>query len=64
MTISKLAGDAVFPYIEESQLQDCKLLMAMIDRTYLAFRDKALALYSHATCPCRACRARSTDGRA
>jgi hypothetical protein len=60
LTISKLEGDAVFAYIEESRLQDCKLLMDLIDRTYLAFRDKALALHSQATCPCRACRALPT----
>ncbi len=60
LTISKLEGDAVSAYIEESQLQDCKLLMELIDRIYLAFRDKALALYSQATCPCRACRALPT----
>lgn len=57
LTISKLEGDAVFAYIEESKLEDCKLLLDLIDQTYLAFRDKALALFSQATCPCRACRA-------
>ncbi|HEX5838760.1 MAG TPA: DUF2652 domain-containing protein [Anaerolineales bacterium] len=60
LTISKLEGDAVFAYIEESQLQDCKLLMELIDRTYQAFRDRALALHSQATCPCRACQALPT----
>ncbi|HSK67328.1 MAG TPA: DUF2652 domain-containing protein, partial [Anaerolineales bacterium] len=48
LTIAKLEGDAVFAYIEESRLQDCQLLMDMIDRTYLAFRDKAMALHSQA----------------
>src|SRR5512133_3304332 len=60
LTISKLEGDAVFAYIEESKLEDCKLLLDLIDQTYQAFRDKALSLYSHATCPCRACRALPT----
>jgi hypothetical protein len=55
LTISKLEGDAVFAYIEESKLEDCTLLLDLIDQTYLAFRDRALALYSQATCPCRAC---------
>ena len=57
LTIAKLEGDAVFAYVEDEKLEDCQLLMGLIDRTYLAFRDKALALHSQATCPCRACRA-------
>ena len=57
LTIAKLEGDAVFAYVEDEKLEDCQLLMELIDRTYLAFRDKALALHSQATCPCRACRA-------
>jgi hypothetical protein len=60
LTIAKLEGDAVFAYIEEGKLEDCKLLLELVDQTYLAFRDKALALYSQATCPCRACRALPT----
>jgi len=59
-TIAKLEGDAVFAYIEDEKLEDCKLLLGLIDQTYLAFRDKTLALYSQATCPCRACRALPT----
>jgi uncharacterized protein DUF2652 len=57
LIIAKLEGDAVFAYVEDENLEDCQLLMELIDRTYLAFRDKALALHSQATCPCRACRA-------
>jgi len=60
LTICQLEGDAVFAYIEESKLQEGKSLLELIDQTYLAFRDKALALYSQATCPCRACRALPT----
>lgn len=60
LTISKLEGDAVFAYVEESKLQDCKLLLELVDHTYLAFRDKALTLYDQATCPCRACKALPT----
>ena len=56
LNIAKLEGDAVFAYVEEDKLEDCKLLLALIDQTYLAFRDKALSLYSQATCPCMACR--------
>src|SRR5215210_6582717 len=60
LTITQLEGDAVFAYIEESKLQEASSLLVLIDHTYLAFRDKALALYSQATCPCRACRALPT----
>ena len=53
LTISKLEGDAVFAYIEESKLEEARSLLELIDQTYLAFRDKALALFEQATCPCR-----------
>ncbi len=60
LTISKLEGDAVFAYVEESKLEEAKSLLELIDQTYVAFRDKALTLYADATCPCRACRALPT----
>lgn len=60
LTISQLESDAVFAHIEESKIQEGKSLLELIDQTYLAFRDKALALYSQATCPCWACRALPT----
>lgn len=60
LTISKLEGDAVFAYVEESKLEEAQSLLELIDQTYVAFRDKALNLYAHATCPCRACRALRT----
>jgi hypothetical protein len=60
LTVGQLEGDAVFAYIEESKLEEAQSLLELIDRTYLAFREKALALYSQATCPCRACRALPT----
>jgi len=60
LTISKLEGDAVFAYVDEDNLEQAKSLLELVDSTYLAFRDKALALYAGATCPCRACRALPT----
>jgi hypothetical protein len=60
LTISQLEGDAVFAYLEENKIQEGETLLELIDQTYLAFRDKALALYSQATCPCRACQALPT----
>jgi sulfate adenylyltransferase subunit 1 (EFTu-like GTPase family) len=46
LTISKLEGDAVFAYCEESSIPKGKTLMQLIDQVYLAFRDKAAALYA------------------
>jgi len=60
LTISKLEGDAVFAYGEEDKLQEATSLLDLIDHTYLAFREKALALFKGSTCPCRACRALPT----
>lgn len=57
LTVAKLEGDAVFAYAEESAVQDSKTLLELIDQAYVAFRDKAMDLYTHATCPCRACKA-------
>jgi hypothetical protein len=55
LVISKLEGDAVFAYVEESKLPEGKSLLELIDKTYLAFRDQAKTLYGRATCPCKAC---------
>ena len=60
LVICQLEGDAVFAYLEESKLGETKSLLELIDQTYLAFREKALALYAGATCPCRACKALPT----
>ena len=60
LTICQLEGDAVFAYLEESKMDEAKSLLDLIDQTYLAFREKALALYAGATCPCRACKALPT----
>src|SRR5512143_2696415 len=53
LSISKHEGDAVFAYVEEGKLENCRRLRELIDQTYLAFRERALGLYEHATCPCR-----------
>lgn len=60
LTISKLEGDAVFAYMDESKLPEGQALLELIDKTYLAFREKALELFAGATCPCRACKALPT----
>ena len=60
LTIFQLEGDAVFAYLEEGRLVEANSLLELIDQSYLAFREKALALYAGATCPCRACKALPT----
>jgi hypothetical protein len=60
LTIAKLEGDAVFAYVEESKLEESRSLLKLIDNAYLAFREKALALFKGSTCPCRACQALPT----
>ena len=57
LTIAKLEGDAVFAYVEESQLPSGQALLDLIDNTYGAFRKQADELYQQSTCPCKACRA-------
>ena len=55
LTISKLEGDAVFAFIEDSKLPNGKFLLELIDQTYLAFRELANTLHKGTTCPCQAC---------
>ncbi|HEX2557323.1 MAG TPA: DUF2652 domain-containing protein [Nitrososphaera sp.] len=60
LTISKLEGDAVFAYVEESKLPNGESLMELIDQTYFVFRDKVETMYKGASCSCRACRTINT----
>ena len=57
LTISKLQGDAVCAFVEDSKLADGERMIQLIDQTYLAFREKAKSLHQGATCDCRACKA-------
>ncbi len=57
LTISKLEGDAVFAYAEQSQLPEGAALLQLIDDSYMAFRKEAEKLHRYATCSCRACQA-------
>jgi hypothetical protein len=43
--------------MEASKLQEGKVMLDLIDQTYMEFRDKAQKLYMSATCPCKACNA-------
>jgi hypothetical protein len=57
LTIIKLEGDAVFAYVPEEQMSNCNIMLELLDNTYFNFRDSAKALYSQATCLCKACQA-------
>ena len=56
-TIVKLEGDAVFAYAPDDQVSNGRVMLELLDDTYLIFRDSAKAMYEQATCPCRACKA-------
>jgi hypothetical protein len=57
LTIVKLEGDAVFAYAGSAGVSDGPSLLALIDQTYAAFRQRAETLYAGKTCDCRACMA-------
>lgn len=56
LTISKLEGDAVFAYVPTEQMPRGDTLFELIESTYLAFRDRQLAIQRRTTCTCNACR--------
>ena len=56
MTISKLEGDAVFAYAPETMFPRGETLIEFIESTYVAFRDKQIAMKQATTCTCNACR--------
>jgi hypothetical protein len=57
LTIVKIEGDAVFAYIEDDRRPSDGTLLGLLDKTYIAFRDKAINLRKGSTCQCRACEA-------
>jgi uncharacterized protein YndB with AHSA1/START domain len=56
LTISKLEGDAVFAYVPTRQMLRGETLFELVESTYLAFRDRQLAIQRRTTCTCNACR--------
>jgi len=56
LTISKLEGDAVFAYIPAARLPRGELLLDLLESTYVAFRDRQMAIKRRTTCECNACR--------
>lgn len=55
MVISKLEGDAVFAYAEESAFARGETLLEFIESIYVTFRDRQLSMRRKTTCSCRAC---------
>lgn len=55
LTISKLEGDAVFAYVDEAQVPRGETLLELIERTYVAFRQRRDTSNRVTTCDCRAC---------
>jgi len=56
LTLSKLEGDAVFAYTPEANLPRGELLLELVESTYVAFRDRQMAIKRRTTCECDACR--------
>jgi hypothetical protein len=55
MTISKLEGDAVFAYIDESRVTRGDALIEFMESVYVAFRDRQVSMRRATTCTCNAC---------
>lgn len=56
MTISKLEGDAVFAYVDETKVTRGETLIEFMESIYVAFRDRQFSMRRKATCTCNACR--------
>jgi hypothetical protein len=55
LTISKLEGDAVFAYVDESAVPRGETILELIETTYLAFRQRRDSSKRATTCTCKAC---------
>lgn len=55
LTISKLEGDAVFAYVDETSVPRGETLLELVENTYLAFRQRRDSSKRMTTCTCRAC---------
>ena len=55
LIISKLEGDAVFAYVPTGKMPRGETLLELVEGTYLAFRDRQLAIQRRTTCACNAC---------
>jgi len=55
MTISKLEGDAVFAYVDESKVTRGETLIEFMESMYVAFRNRQISMRRKTTCTCAAC---------
>ncbi len=55
MVISKLEGDAVFAYVDESKVTRGETLIEFMESMYVAFRDRLISMRRKTTCTCSAC---------
>lgn len=56
LVLAKLEGDAVFAYSPAGQTPSGQAVLELLERTYLAFRDKQTSMHRLTTCTCAACR--------
>jgi len=55
LTISKLEGDAVFAYADETKIARGEIVLELIEDTYVAFRQRRDTSNRSSTCSCKAC---------
>jgi len=55
LTISKLEGDAVFAYVDETNMARAETLLELIESTYVAFRQRRNSSKRATICTCKAC---------
>jgi len=55
LMISKLEGDAVFAYVDETSVPRGETLLELIESTYVAFRQRRDTSRRATTCTCKAC---------
>jgi len=55
LTISKLEGDAVFAYVDETAVPRGETLLELVEGTYVAFRQRRDSSKRMTTCACKAC---------
>jgi len=55
LTISKLEGDAVFAYVDETSVPRGETILELVENTYLAFRQRRDSSKRMTTCTCKAC---------
>lgn len=55
LTLAEVEGDAVFAYASADELSRGELLLELVERTYVDFRDTQRSLVHNLACPCFAC---------